>query len=111
MDLKTWDKAIYFLVLVDVATRYCQAVMIKNKRPETIISAIFSKWISVFGVHWQFLTDNGGEFNNSYMKSMSDNFGINLMCTAAEAPFINGLVERLNAILTTSVRKLIYDLN
>ena len=109
MDLKVWKIGVYFLVLVDLATRFCQAIVINNKRPDTVIKAIFSKWISVFGAPRQIFSDNGCEFNNEVMKTMSDNFGIKLLCTAAEAPWSNGVCERLNAILATSVKKIIED--
>ena len=57
MDLKVWGSE-YFLVLVDFSTRFCQAVGITNKRPETVIKGLFL--ISVFGAPRLFSTDNGG---------------------------------------------------
>ena len=47
IDLKFLDGVIV-IHLVDLATRYCAAAIVKNKSPEKIIEAIFSKWISVF---------------------------------------------------------------
>ena len=40
IDLKTWGKS-YFLVIVDLATRFCSACVINNKLPSTIIKGIF----------------------------------------------------------------------
>ena len=48
VDLKARDGD-YFLVMLDVATRFCQAAMIHNKRSESIIHGLFSRWISLFG--------------------------------------------------------------
>ena len=41
MDLKYWSKNTYFLVMVDIGTRYCAAYVIHDKKPNTIIEAIF----------------------------------------------------------------------
>ena len=107
-DLKKWNN-VYFLVLVDVATRYCNAVVINNKQPSTIIKSFFTHWICYFGAPKQFLTDNGGEFSNDEMRSLADNFGIKLLNTAAESPWSNGICERLNGILSMSVQRVIDD--
>ena len=107
-DLKSWGNE-YFLVMIDVATRYCIAVLIGNKRPSTIISGIILHWISLFGAPKSILSDNGGEYNNSDFLEFSENFNINVMTTAAQSPFSNGIVERQNATLGTMVRKIIGD--
>ena len=39
MDLKVWGNC-YFLVIVDLATRYCTATVIKDKCANTIIKAV-----------------------------------------------------------------------
>ena len=55
------------------------------------------------------MSDNGGECNNEKMKYLADNFRMKLVCTAAESPWSNGTLERLNATLATSVRKIVED--
>lgn len=60
MDLKFY-KSKYFLVMVDLATRYCAACVISDKKPDTIVRALFTKWISVFGAMKQVFHDNAGE--------------------------------------------------
>ena len=83
--------------------------MLTNKKPESVVSALFSKWISTFGAPRKFLSDNGGEFNNELMRCLGDHFGVNLMCTAAESPWSNGICERLNCIIGISVQKIVSD--
>ena len=107
-DLKAW-RGDYFFVLVDMSSRYCQAVVIKNKLPQTILAALYKHWICIFGAPRQFLTDNGGEFSNGDMLALADMFGIKLLNTAAESPWSNGTCERLNAILGTSVQRVTDD--
>ena len=108
MDLKIWGN-VYFLVLVDLATRFCAATVVRNKSPVSIISGIFRSWICVFGAPRKILSDNGGEFNNDQLRSLGEAFNIRIMCTAAESPWSNGVCERLNAVLGDSVRKIISD--
>ena len=109
MDLKVCNNGSYFLVLVDIATRFCRAVVISDKKPDTIVRELFLNWISLFGAPKKFLSDNGGEFSNQTMRELSDGFGIHLVCTAAQSPWSNSICERLNGILSVSVRKIIDD--
>ena len=107
MDLKVWGK-LYFLVFVDLATRFCSASVIQNKQPPTIIRFFFLCWIAIFGPPKKILSDNGGEFNNYEMRALGDAFNIKIMTTAAESPWSNGVCERLNGVLGTLVSK-VYD--
>ena len=110
IDLKKWG-ASYFLVIVDIATRFCQAYVITNKLPSTIIKALFVTWITIFGAPKQILSDNGGEFSNDDVRELSDIFCIELLSTAAESPWSNGICERLNGTLGNIVSKIIEDTN
>lgn len=105
MDLKLWNEK-YFLVMVDMATRYCNACVIKGKAAHIIIDAFMRYWVALFGSPKKILTDNGGEFNNNDFRSMCENFNIEVMCTAAESPWSNGVCERLNAVLKDNVLKI-----
>ena len=53
MDLKSWGKS-YFLVMVDMATRFCTATVVHNKKPSTIIRGLFTNWISFFVLQRKF---------------------------------------------------------
>ena len=56
LDLKVWDK-VYFLVMIDIATQFCQAIVINNKNAATIIRGLFKGWISLFGGADKLLSD------------------------------------------------------
>ena len=103
------SKNYIFIVFVDIATRYCSAKVISNKKPETIISAFFSKWICIFGSPRKVLTDNGREFHNLQFRQLSETFNFKVYTTAAESPWSNGIIERLNGILGLSVGKIMED--
>ena len=105
MDLKKWH-GVHFLVMVDLALRFCTATIIPDKSAETVVTAIFRFWITIFGAPRNILSDNGGEFNNEHMRCLGDHFGIKLMCTAAESPWSNGVCERMNYLLGISVQRI-----
>ena len=85
MDLKFYHNKI-LLHLVDHATRLSACVHIQNKKPQTIIKAIFSHWIAVFGTAGKFLSDNGGEFANEEFLEMCECVNIAVKTTRAESP-------------------------
>ena len=109
MDLKVWRQNSYFLVVVDLATRYCSATLITNKQPKTILNALFLCWVSKFGAPNKIISDNGCEFNNSEMRQFGETFNVKIMTTAAESPWSNGVCERLNAVLGGMVTKIVND--
>ena len=59
IDLKFFGNQ-YFLVIVDIYTKYCAAALINDKKPDTIIENLFSSWVTVFGSPNKILHDNGG---------------------------------------------------
>ena len=110
MDLKFFEGKI-ILHLIDHLTRLSNAIIIPDKRPKTVISAIMKNWISIYGASNKFLFDNGGEFANHEMLETAEQFGITIKTTAAESPWSNGLVERHNQTLANMVNKVLDDTN
>ena len=111
LDLKQWSFSpnIWFCHMIDLATRYSVCAIINNKKKETIINAIMTKWISIFGSPSQVLSDNGAEFNNEDFRSMAENFNIRVTTTAAESPWSNGCNERYNGIISEMVKKVLNE--
>ena len=97
------------LVIVDMATRYCQAFWIKDKKPETIIRTLIDGWFAIFGAPSKILSDNGGEFQNEKVRRMTERWNIKVLVTAAESPWSNGLCEKTVGILKESLRKMRED--
>ena len=104
MDLKQFGK-VHLLHIIDHATRLCAGSIIKSKSPEVIVRDVFKYWISVFGAPEKILSDNGGEFCNPAMRDLAERFNLNLVTTAAESPWSNGLVERHNLIMGEMIEK------
>jgi len=63
----------------------------------------------VFGAPKNMLTDNGCEFNNSEMRELGEAFNMKIRTTAAERPWSNGVCERANAVIGSSVAKIVAD--
>ena len=112
MDLKVYkNNEIYIMHVIDHATRFSAASVIKSKKSAVIIDQLFKHWISIFGCPRRILSDNGGEFANAEFVDMCENLSINFLTTAAEAPWSNGLVEKHNHIIGEAVYKIMEDVS
>ena len=61
MDLKEYKhNESWILHLIDSATRYSAACLVRTKHQDEIIRNIYLMWISYFGHPHKFLSDNGG---------------------------------------------------
>ena len=60
MDLKTYN-GFLFLHIIDPATRFSTAAVIRSKKKEEITDKIFKHWVAFFGCPRKVLRDNGGE--------------------------------------------------
>ena len=110
MDLKEFQhNRIWILHLIDAATRYSAATLIHSKKKELVVERIFRIWISYFGSPGKFFFDNGGEFANEVMQDLNEKLGVEMITTAAESPFSNGICERHNAILFETMSKTLED--
>ena len=54
--------------------------------------------VAIFGPPAKIIQDNGEEFSNAEMRAFGEAFSIQLIYTAAESPWSNGVVERLNGV-------------
>lgn len=95
-----------FLVIIDWATRYCQAKWIKNKKPEEMIEVVMDRWLSIFGAPRKILTDGGREFQNDEFVEFTDSWGIELLSTASDSPWSNGKCEKMVGIIKECLIKM-----
>ena len=105
MDLKVWEGK-YILHLIDMWSRYTISVFVSRKTKETIIENIIVHWIGYFGIMKTILSDNGGEFRNDEMREVCSIVNVEILTTAAESPFQNGLCEKNHAITDMILLKL-----
>ena len=104
MDLKDYEGT-KILHIIDHVTRFSTTCIIPSKDKRVIIDKVFKFWIALFGCPKKFLSDNGGEFNNTLFRDMSELLGIDVMTTAAESPWS----ERHNAIIANMVDRIKAD--
>ena len=105
LDLKNWENG-YILHMIDVWSRYSMSVYINKKQPQLVIDNLMKRWISVFGRMNSLISDNGGEFTAEEFKEVASLLGVKLLTTAAEAPYQNGLNERVHSVIDNIVSKL-----
>ena len=110
MDLK-FIESHGILHLIDNATKFSSAAVLKSKRKEEIVEKIFQHWIQIFGCPDTFFSDNGGEFNNNLMRELGELLNTKILTTAAQSPWSNGITERHNALLAGMVEKVMEDTN
>ena len=108
MDIKE-IKGNKILHMIDHATRYSVASLIKTKEAKEVVNVVMKQWVAYFGAPRSFLTDNGREFDNSEFRDMAQNLNSIVRTTAAYSPWSNGLNERHNGILGEMVIKTMED--
>ena len=98
----------YLLVVVDYATRFPEAVPLRNIEASTIADALWNMWTH-YGVPNEVLTDRGSQFTSSLMQEVYSLLGIKGLTTTPYHAQGNGLVERFNATLKQMLKKLTID--
>ncbi|XP_056627068.1 retrovirus-related Pol polyprotein from transposon 412 isoform X1 [Triplophysa dalaica] len=98
----------FALVLVDYATRYPEAVALRNISAKSVADALFSL-ISRVGIPKEILTDQGTAFMSRTLRELYGLLGIKTVRTSVYHPQTDGLVERFNRTLKTMIRKFVHD--
>ena len=91
-------------------TRFIKGIVLKNKRPESIITGLHSGWCLNFGFPTVgFYEDNGGEFRNYKMDEFTNKLGLKIEFVPAYSPWLNGMNERNHYSLDVIVKKLMKE--
>ncbi len=91
----------FALVLVDYATRYPEAVALRNISAKSVAEALFSM-ISRVGIPKEILTDQGTAFMSRTIRELYELLGIKSIRTSVYHPQTDGLVERFNRTLKSN---------
>ena len=89
--------------MVDYATRYPEAVSLKNIETETVAEALLDMY-SRLGIPEEVLSDLGTQFVSKCMEEVSRLRSIKRLTTTPYHPICNGLVERFNGTLKKMLR-------
>ena len=88
----------YILTLVNYATRFPEAVPLKNINTETVAEALLDMYGRV-GVPEEVLCDLGTQFTSDCVQEVSRLLSIRKLTTFPYHPACNGLVEKFNGTL------------
>ncbi|KAG6939886.1 hypothetical protein G0U57_020768, partial [Chelydra serpentina] len=96
----------YILVVLDYATRYPEAVPLRNAMSKTIAKELVQIFSRV-GIPKEILTDQGTPFVAKLMKDLCALLHIRSLRTSVYHPQTDGLVERFNRTLKSMLRKVV----
>ena len=99
------DGSRYILTLVDFATRWPEAVPLKNVETTTVAEAMVSVFCRV-GVPKQVLSDRGTQFTSGMMDEVLRLLSCKGLHTTPYHPMSNGLCERFNGTLKKMLKRM-----
>lgn len=95
----------YVLTLVDMATRYPDAVALKKIDTIQVAEALLEMF-SRYGVPKELVSDRGSNFTSELVSELNRLLSIEHKLTTPYHPMANGLVERFNGTLKTMVKRM-----
>jgi hypothetical protein len=95
----------FILTLVDYATRYPEAIALKNIDSETVAEALVDMFSRV-GVPSEILSDMGKQFTSDLMKEVGELLSVRQLTTTPYNPSCNGLVEKFNGTIKNMIKKM-----
>ena len=104
----TDNKCCYILTLIDTATRWPEAVPLREIRTTDVASALFNIF-SRLGLPKQILSDNGQQLVSKAMSEVMEMMGIERKLSTPYHAQSNGMVERFNGTLKNMLQKLTVD--
>ena len=94
----------YVLVMCDYATRYPEAVPLRNINAETIMEELVRIFARV-GLPQEILTDQGSNFQSQLSQELYKLLRVSAIRTSPYHPQTDGLLERFNQTLKSMLRK------
>ncbi len=94
----------YVLTLMDMATRYPEALPLRRIDTETVADALI-QFFARFGLPKELLSDRGSNFTSQLMKEVNKRLGITQIFASPYHPETNGMLERWHSTLKAMMRK------
>ena len=98
----------FVLTLIDYATRWVEAVPLKDTST-TVVADELLNMFARFGLPSILLSDGGTQFTSTQMEEVLRLLGINHPVSTPYHPQSNGLCERANATIKSMIKKLSFD--
>ena len=94
----------YVLVITDYLTKWAEAFAVPNQSADVVAQYLLEEIICRYGVPGELNSDRGSGFLNRVVNSVVRLLGIRQHFTSAWHPQCNGLTEKVNGTLTSSMR-------
>ena len=94
----------FALGIVDVYSRFPMIIPLRSTESKTIVNAILSRWVSLFGCPDIILSDGGPNINSCLVKKFCDSFGI---CKVKSSPYHPQTIGKIEHLFRT-VKDMIY---
>ena len=94
----------YLLTMIDRFTRWIEAVPLRDIQAETVAYALYTTWLTRYGIPDFIVSDQGTQFESFLFKKTLAYFGIERKRSTAFHPQTNGLVERAHGTLKSMLR-------
>lgn len=98
----------HILVIVDAFSRFTWLSPTKTTNSREVIK-ILSNLFHKFSFPARIISDRGTAFTSSKFSNFLKTFNVKHHLVAVAAPWANGLVERINRFLKSSLKKLVDD--
>ena len=100
----------YILWMICSFTRFMLGKVIPNKKADTIVDALTSKWNYTVGFPSEgYWADNGGEFANVKMDELCSKLNLRIKFGPSYSPWSNGINERNHASADITIKKLLSE--
>ena len=96
------------LVLIDYATRYPEAIPLRNISAKSVAQALFHV-ISRVGIPKQILTNQRTNFMSRTIRALYGLLKVKAIRTSVYHPATDGLCERFNRTLKSMIRKFVHE--
>ena len=98
VGLHQLEQSVWYLHIIDIFTRFSAGTIVKTKEAFVIGDKIIKHWIGIFEPPRKLFNDNGGEFANETITQLAQQFNIELLTTAAYAPWSNGICPAVETV-------------
>ncbi|KAJ8019561.1 hypothetical protein HOLleu_41205 [Holothuria leucospilota] len=105
---KTRSGFMYILTIMDVATRYPEAIPLRNISAKLVTDALV-KFFTRVGLPKEVQHDQGSNFMSELFKSVLSNLGIKQIASSAYHPQSQGALERYHQTLKTMIKAFCHD--
>jgi hypothetical protein len=95
---------VHALTLIDPFTSWVETVKIKGKLGDYTIDLIEQEWLHRYPRPERIIFDQGGEFDNQWMRKLANKWHIEPVPITAKNPRANSIVERLHFVMADKVR-------